>query len=80
MTKAKATTKDSSVSQISFTEEEHETLIKFLNMIANHAAFNNMDLKKSHELAQLNIKVINLSRKIEDHIFEIKKVTDKGAK
>jgi len=63
------------VPQLTFTEAEHEDMVKFLNFINTHGTFTNINLRQSHDIAQLNIKAINVIKKIENHIFEIKRVT-----
>lgn len=58
--------------QLSFTEQEHSDLIEFINLM-NEAKFE-CDLKKAHRAAMLHIKAVNLCRKIESHILEVKRV------
>lgn len=62
--------------QLTFTEEEHASLIAFLNMM-NKARFD-LSIKDSHDLAKAHIKVVNLAKKIEGHIMEIRRVTRKA--
>ena len=59
--------------EISFTEDEVNKLNGFLNFIANKAKFD-INLKESTELAKSYVFMAQLSKKIEDHIFEVKRV------
>jgi len=59
--------------QLTFTEQEHKDLIGFLNMM-NKGRFD-FNLKEAHEAANLHVRVVNLAKKVESHILEIRRVT-----
>lgn len=61
--------------QLTFTEQEHSDLVEFLNLM-NEATFE-CDMRKAHKVATLHIKVVNLAKKIEGHILEIRRVKQK---
>ncbi len=61
--------------QLTFTEEEHKTLVDYLNMIQNKAKFDGMNQKDIYNLGQLYAKTAQLSHKIENHILEFKRIT-----
>lgn len=61
--------------QLTFTEDEHASLIAFLNLL-NKAKFD-LSIRESHDLARNHVKVVNLAKKIENHVMEIKRVIQK---
>lgn len=61
--------------QLTFTEQEHSDLVEFLNMM-NKAKFE-LDLREAHKTANLHVKCVNLCKKIEAHIMEVKRVVQK---
>jgi len=67
------TPKEIETPQLTFTEEEHKSLVEYLNFIDEHASYHNVKDRQIQTKAVLNIKVANLAKKIESHIFEFKK-------
>jgi len=61
------------VPQLTFTEEEHKHLVEYMNFVNNNARFNDIGLKQIHEFSVVNVKAINVVKKIEGYIFEFRK-------
>lgn len=60
-----------------FLEEDKEKLVKFLNMVATKAKFNDMSTQEIIEYFRLlNFMQATLLPKVNDHIFEIKEVIE----
>lgn len=59
--------------QLTFTEAEHRSLQTYLGKLDTHATFNNMTRKQIHEFARNDIEVVQLIKKVENHIFEFKR-------
>lgn len=58
--------------QLTFTEQDHADMVEFLNMM-NKARFD-CNLKEAHKVANTHVKVVNITKKIEAHIMEVKAV------
>jgi len=61
------------IEQLTFTEEEHRSLVEYMNFVSDYARFSDVDIKKMHQFSVVNVKAINVVKKIEAHIFEFKK-------
>jgi hypothetical protein len=58
-----------------FTEEDHKSLVNYLNMVDKHAVFGNMTQKEviAYFKSLAFVQQVFL-KKVEDHIMEVKKV------
>jgi len=61
------------IEQLTFTEKESEAFTKFLNYVAKSAKFE-FNTKEAFEYSNVYVACLGLEKKINDHVFEIKKV------
>ena len=64
--------------QLTFTEEEHRTLVDYLNFVDKNARFKDLSQREIHACNQLYAKTVQVVKKIEAHIFEFKRVVNRG--
>ena len=74
----KQSASEPNIPEISFTEDEHKSLVDYLNFVHAYAKFADMTQGDAYRLGQLYVKTANVSKKIEGYILEFKKLTKTG--
>ena len=72
-TKETEAPKQAPMDQLTFTEAEHKSLVDYMNFVTEHATFGSLKEPQIHARAVNNVQAINVVKKIESHIFELKR-------